>query len=248
MMGHLAEEAGRDRALSLEAIGEPVVVVGGGALSLPLVAAPGEVVGLAGLEGHGQREMLGRLYAAAGRAEAGARVRGSVAYVAGDRQTEGVFPLWSVAENTTVRALRQITRRGFIDLAAEKRLAHEWIGRIGVRSDGDDARITTLSGGNQQKVLFARALASEATIVILDDPMRGVDVGTKSEVYGLIRREAETGRCFVWYATETEELRHCDRVYVFKSGRIVAALKAGEIAEERILDASFTETMPGETP
>jgi ribose transport system ATP-binding protein len=100
---------------------------------------------------------------------------------------------------------------------------------------------TTSCGGNQQKALFARALATEAGIVLMDDPMRGVDVGTKREVYGMIRGEAEKGRTFVWYTTEIDELAHCDHVYVFGNGRIVADFARGEVSEEKILHSSFQE-------
>jgi ribose transport system ATP-binding protein len=81
-----------------------------------------------------------------------------------------------------------------------------------------DNPILSLSGGNQQKVLFARALASSAPVVVMDDPMRGVDVGTKREAYEMIRREAEAERTFLWYSTETDEIRQCDRVFVFRNG------------------------------
>ena len=99
--------------------------------------------------------------------------------------------------------------------------------------------ILSLSGGNQQKVLFARALASDAEVICLDDPMRGVDVATKNEVYKLIRGEAERGRCFIWYATELEELSNCDRLYVFREGRATTHLSREEIEPGRILQASF---------
>jgi ribose transport system ATP-binding protein len=88
-------------------------------------------------------------------------------------------------------------------------------------------------------VLFARALASPAPIVIMDDPMRGVDVGTKQDVYAMIRAEAARGRTFLWYSTETEEVCHCDRVFVFRNHAIAAELTGAEITEEKILEASF---------
>ena len=101
--------------------------------------------------------------------------------------------------------------------------------------------ILSLSGGNQQKALFARALGSEAKIVLMDDPMRGVDISTKLEVYDLIRSEANSGRTFLWYTTEMEELKNCDHVYVFRNGRIVADLRRGELSEERVIQSSFQE-------
>lgn len=99
--------------------------------------------------------------------------------------------------------------------------------------------ILSLSGGNQQKVLFARSLASSAPIVVMDDPMRGVDVGTKQEAYEMIRQEAEAGRTFLWYSTETDEVIQCDRVFVYRNGLISAELTGEEITEENILAASF---------
>ncbi len=101
--------------------------------------------------------------------------------------------------------------------------------------------ILTLSGGNQQKALFARALASDADIILMDDPMRGVDIGTKQDVYALIRAEAARGRTFIWYTTEFDELRSCDHTYVFRSGRIVAEMPQSELTEARVLQSSFTE-------
>ncbi len=96
-------------------------------------------------------------------------------------------------------------------------------------------------GGNQQKALFARALGSGARIVLMDDPMRGVDIGTKLEVYDLIRNEADRGRTFLWYTTEMDELQHCDHVYVFRNGNIVADLARGDLTEERVIQSSFLE-------
>jgi ribose transport system ATP-binding protein len=101
--------------------------------------------------------------------------------------------------------------------------------------------ILSLSGGNQQKALFARALGSRADIVLMDDPLRGVDVGTKREVYGLIREEAARGRTFLWYTTETDELEHCHHVYVFREGTIVADLPREQVTEQKVLQASFRE-------
>jgi ribose transport system ATP-binding protein len=204
-----------------------------------LVAYAGEVVGLAGLAGQGQSEMLRALFDAARRRD-GHEIRGSAALVAGDRQAEGTFPLWSIAENISIASLRALTRRGLVDVGAEARQAAGWRERIGIRAPDLAANIMTLSGGNQQKALFARALGSAAEIVLMDDPMRGVDVGTKREVYAMIRAEAESGRTFVWYTTELDELQHCQHVYVFRDGRIVADLPRGAATEEA-LHASFRE-------
>ena len=89
-------------------------------------------------------------------------------------------------------------------------------------------------------MLFARALATKAEIVLMDDPMRGVDIGTKQEVYAILRAEAEAGRTFIWYSTEMDEICLCDRVYVFRDGAIVAELTDDEIDESHVLAASFS--------
>jgi ribose transport system ATP-binding protein len=112
---------------------------------------------------------------------------------------------------------------------------------MSIRTPDVDNNILTLSGGNQQKALFARALASQARTVLMDDPMRGVDIGTKQEVYGIIRDEAAKGRTFVWYTTEIDELVHADHVYVFREGAIVADFPRSQASEENILHASFQE-------
>jgi ribose transport system ATP-binding protein len=123
----------------------------------------------------------------------------------------------------------------------ELELAEAWKERIGIRAPDVEAPILSLSGGNQQKVLFARALGSAAEIVLMDDPMRGVDVGTKNEVYTIIRQEASQGRTFLWYTTEMEELDYCDRVYVFRDGIVSETLTGSDITEENVLQASFKQ-------
>ncbi|WP_181701618.1 sugar ABC transporter ATP-binding protein [Chthonobacter albigriseus] len=197
----------------------------------------GEIVGLAGLAGHGQTATLRAIFRAA-RGGSNA-VQGSVAFVAGDRQTDGVFPLWSIAENAIISSGARLARFGVINRAGEAALAAAWKQKIGIRTPDLANPILSLSGGNQQKVLFARALGSEAEIVLMDDPMRGVDIGTKQEVYAIVKAEAERGRSFVWYTTELDELKHCDHVYVFRSGAVVADLSRAELTEEKVLQSSF---------
>ena len=205
---------------------------------LPFRAAKGEVIGLAGLAGHGQTGMLLALHDAQSPNWWPARDP-AVAFVAGDRRLNGVFDLWSILRNASIASLSDTARAGFLRDAGEARLGADWKARIGIRTPDMGLPILSLSGGNQQKVLFARALATRAPIVLMDDPMRGVDVGTKHEVYGIIRAEADRGRTFVWYSTEMEEMSLCDRVYVFREGAIVAELAGDEISEGAILSASF---------
>lgn len=207
-----------------------------------LVARKGEIIGLAGLAGHGQTDLLLAVFDAAGRRRQKTEVAGRVALVAGDRQTDGIFPLWSIAENIGVRSLEAFRKGPLLSTEAEDALAQHWRERIKIRTPDMRDPILSLSGGNQQKALFARALGSDATIMLMDDPMRGVDVGTKLDVYDLVREEAGAGRTFLWYTTEMDELRHCDRVYVFRNGAIVAEFARTEVSEEGIIGASFRET------
>lgn len=206
-------------------------------------AHQGEIVGLAGLAGHGQTDLLLAAFAANG-ARGERVVAGPVALVAGDRQADGVFREWSIARNIGVRSLAALRGGGGVLLSPTKEdaLANAWRARIGIRTADVHDNILSLSGGNQQKALFARALASDARIVLMDDPMRGVDYGTKLEVYDLIRAEARAGRTFLWYTTETAELENCDRAYVFRDGAIVAHLPRAALTEERVIAASFEGT------
>lgn len=244
-MGSVVErgEAERSAFTSKREDGQPVVsaIPASQTDNRALTAHRGEIVGLAGLDGHGQKQILLDVAGADGTRGAAVSVSGPIAIVAGDRPNEGVFPLWSIAHNIGIRSLRGLRRGVLIDEKKEDALAHDWRERIGIRTPDVNNNILSLSGGNQQKALFARALASDAEIVLMDDPMRGVDVGTKREVYGMIRSEAENGRTFVWYTTEMDELEHCDHVYVFRDGRIVADLPRSELDEEKVLHASFQE-------
>lgn len=230
-MGHVAAE-GTQSTITRIAHEEVVIRAEG------LEARRGEVVGLSGLAGHGQAAALARLYLAQTsdwRAGRGARA----VFVAGDRPRDGVLPLWSILRNISISVLGRDGKGGFVNTAAERSLAEDWKQRIGIRTNDLTNPILSLSGGNQQKVLFARALASDAEIIVMDDPMRGVDVGTKQDVYAIIRAEAARGRTFLWYSTETEEVCQCDRVFVFRDSQISAELTGDQITEDRILEASF---------
>ncbi|OJF91303.1 sugar ABC transporter ATP-binding protein [Pararhizobium antarcticum] len=206
---------------------------------LPFQAFSGEIIGLAGLGGHGQTDALVDLYLS----RTGSWLNGrapQVTFVAGDRALNGVFPLWSILKNLSIAHLSGLSRRGgMLDDPGEAALGQAWKERIEIRTPDVDNPILSLSGGNQQKVLFARALATPAPAVLMDDPMRGVDIGTKQEVYAILRAEAEKGRTFIWYSTEMDEVCLCDRVYVFNNGAIVAELKGDDVTEKNILAASF---------
>ncbi|MDR1376229.1 MAG: sugar ABC transporter ATP-binding protein [Synergistaceae bacterium] len=197
----------------------------------------GEIVGLAGLAGHGQTALLLSLYDY--KRNGDYFIAGPAAFVAGDRQNDGIFPIWSIVKNMTVQSWEKVKRFLLIDPRKEHAMAEKWQRTIDVRAASLDDNILSLSGGNQQKVLFARCLESASSLVLMDDPTRGVDVETKDEIYRIILEEKAGGRSFVWYTTEMSEVRYCDAVYVFKNGKIVARLTGDKITEEEIVKSSF---------
>lgn len=239
-MGSVARAAeARQAAPASERTDTPVLKVAAhGGKGIELVAHRGEIVGLAGLGGHGQTTLLVDAYLArSGDWTAPADPR--AVFVAGDRNVDGVFPIWSILSNMSLALLPDITRRFLVRRDAEAEMGRQWRERIGIRTDDLNNPIISLSGGNQQKCLFARALGTRAPIVLMDDPMRGVDVGTKQDVYDMLRAEAAKGRTFLWYSTETAEICLCDRAYVFRDGAPVAELVGDAITEDNILASSF---------
>ena len=237
-MGNVVKEQARKPATA-QTVGKALVdlppIRGRG---LPFRARKGEVIGLAGLAGHGQTDMLLSLYRTLSSDWLPGRDR-DIAFVAGDRSLNGTFPLWSILNNLSISSLDSFARASFIKADREVGLGEDWRKRIEIRTPDMRNGILSLSGGNQQKVLFARALATRAAMVLMDDPMRGVDIGTKQEVYAMLRSEAAVGRTFIWYSTEMDEIRLCDRVYVFRNGVIAAELAGDELTEDKVLEASF---------
>jgi ribose transport system ATP-binding protein len=223
---------------------EPICIINdytdGRLLHVSVSINPSEVVGIGGLEGQGQRELLTTLFdAGRGRKRRGIRMSTSVAYVSGDRNGEGVFPLWSVARNISIGALKSTSKLGFVQRVKEQELAKSWIEHLRIRTAGADSLITDLSGGSQQKALIARVLASGARLILLDDPTRGVDVGTKAEIYELLRSAVDEGRSFVWYSTDNAEFQECHRVLVMRAGTVVRELRVDDASERELVSASF---------
>lgn len=239
-MGSVVKDRDSDRNRNRAANTSPILSLPArGGKGLPFTAYKGEVIGLAGLGGHGQTDMLLELYRALSSDWLPGR-QGRIAFVAGDRSLNGTFPLWSILKNLSIASLSNMSKRFLVDRNREDGLGADWKSRIEIRTPDMANGILSLSGGNQQKVLFARALATTSSMVLMDDPMRGVDIGTKQEVYSILNHEAESGRTFIWYSTEMDEIRLCDRVYVFRSGAIVDELVGDAITEENVLAASFS--------
>ncbi|CCV16538.1 ATP-binding cassette domain-containing protein [Mesorhizobium sp. STM 4661] len=198
----------------------------------------GELVGIAGLEGAGQRELLQAIFAARERDTGAVRSVSDIAYISGDRKREGLLPLWNVEDNVAISAVPRFARAGVVDFSGLKARAHEWLSELGL-SQRADSPIVSLSGGNQQRALLGRALASEAPLLLLDDPTRGVDVKAKASIYAILDKLKEKGRGGILYSTEVAEFHKCDRVYVMARGRVAAEFDRMDVTEERIVQASF---------
>jgi ribose transport system ATP-binding protein len=151
----------------------------------------------------------------------------------------------TVRENLSFAALDKVSSAGFIDRAAEQRLIDEMVRLLAIRTAGIDIPVGALSGGNQQKVVIAKWLMRKPRIILLNDPTRGIDVGTKQELYQLLRQLADAGAAIIFYSTDYDELIGCcDRVLVLYDGAIKREL-AGEEITERALIASALNISSG---
>jgi ribose transport system ATP-binding protein len=249
MISAMAGDAARDPAAAGPAgardgarRGAALIEVSAPLATVPVTLHGGEIVGLAGLEGSGQRQFLHALYAAArARRVAGATCRAAAAFVSGDRVREGVFPLWEVIANATIARLAAGPALAWVRATAERAAAIPVLDAVQLPPERRDAGILELSGGNQQKVLMARALIKDADVILLDDPTRGVDVAVKREFYRLIRAAAEAGKLVVWHSSETIEFLECDRVLLFDDGEARRILDRSALSEDAIVSAAFTE-------
>ncbi|TGQ17814.1 MULTISPECIES: ATP-binding cassette domain-containing protein [unclassified Mesorhizobium] len=206
----------------------------------------GEIVGLAGLEGSGQKELLHAIFSPDRNQHAGVSRRAEAGFIAGDRQKEGVFPLWSVLSNISIGALARRPAIGLVSDRANRDTAIGAASKLRLDDKRFQSNITDLSGGNQQKALVARAMVADTPVILLDDPTRGVDIATKQDFYRLCNEVARGGRALVWHTTEDAELLACDRVLVFSGGRIVKELAGEAITEQAIVGASFALSADGQ--
>jgi ribose transport system ATP-binding protein len=240
-----------DRSTELLAVKS---VSGRGLRGVDFSVSAGEIVGLAGVEGNGQREFI-RALAGLEPVEGGmtigsrkvqmgdpiaVREAGAV-FLPGDRHAEGLFLPLSVRENISTLALRPLSRLGFISASRETGLAADQIHALSVKTPSADTSVGSLSGGNQQKVLFARSLACAPTVMLADEPTRGVDVGARTELYRILRGVADQGAAVVVLSTDAVELQGlCDRVLVFSRGAVVSELVGDAITEQAITGAAIT--------
>jgi len=221
-----------------------------------LEVRPGEVVGLGGLDGQGQRQLLlalfGSLIGMTGSVEVDGKpvklanpqraksASVGMALIPEDRKNEGLMLPMTVRENLSFAAVESFSRFGVIDRKAEEAAIDEVIKLLHIRSDGIDGPVASLSGGNQQKVVIGKWLMTKPRIILLNDPTRGIDVGTKQELYQLLRKLAESGAAILFYSTDYDELIGCcDRVLVFYNGSVTRTLSGEELNEHNLVASAL---------
>ncbi|MEO1000431.1 MAG: ATP-binding cassette domain-containing protein [Pseudomonadota bacterium] len=208
----------------------------------------GQIIGVAGVEGNGQAELMRALAGLQpatgevrldGEAIPAARLSARAAYMPSDRHLEGVAKDLTVRENATFAALGRFAESGIMRRDRELESVGEVFRELDVKAPGLDAKILSLSGGNQQKVVMARALLSEPGFIIADEPTQGVDVGARAEIYRILREVSAAGTPVIVNSSDAAELEGlCDVVIVLSRGRVVATLRGEEITEERIVGAA----------
>jgi ribose transport system ATP-binding protein len=224
--------------------------------SISLDVGAGEIVGLGGLDGQGQKMLLlalfgvlrgvtgtttvnGRAVRAASPRQAKSRDT-SIALVPEDRKTEGLMLPMSINDNLAIASLGNLLSGPFVDQGKERRAVDAGIARLSIRVGNKTDAVSTLSGGNQQKVVIAKWLMTEPRIILLNDPTRGIDVGTKQELYRLMRELADQGAAILFYSTDYDELIGCcDRVAIMYDGRIVRELAGADLNETNIIATSL---------
>jgi ribose transport system ATP-binding protein len=224
--------------------------------SVSLAARPGEVVGLGGLDGQGQRELLLALFGVLKGVTGDVLVDGKrvsltsprqarskavgMALIPEDRKTEGLMLPMSVGDNLSFAALDRLSRGWAIDRTAERDAIDRMVQMLQIKTAGTDIPVGALSGGNQQKVVIAKWLMIEPRIILLNDPTRGIDVGTKQELYQLLRKLADAGAAIIFYSTDYAELIGCcDRVLVLYDGAVKRELEGDEITERALIASAL---------
>jgi rhamnose transport system ATP-binding protein len=210
----------------------------------------GEIVGLAGLVGSGRTELAEAIFglrsidggevlvngvAARITSPADAIALG-VGYVPEDRRQHGVVLEMSVAQNASLANLAGVSRRGIIDTTAERSAAEQFVSQLRIKTASIAADVESLSGGNQQKVALARWLATQPSVLILDEPTQGVDVGSKAEIHAIMQSLAARGVAILMISSELPEvLGMSDRIFVMHGGTIVGVLPRAEATQQKIL-------------
>jgi ABC-type sugar transport system ATPase subunit len=253
--GTAASPAGRPGARRQPVLRSAELRLRAGGRPIDVEFCAGELVGLAGLEGHGQDALLRALRgerAAGGqilrlRADGATAIgsprdaaRSGIAYVPRDRRIESVFPTLSTRENFGVATLRQDVQLGLVRHRLTDRRLSGYVKKLAIKLAGAGSLVTTLSGGNQQKVVMARWLAAAPEVLLLNDPTRGVDLGAKRDIYTVLRDLASAGVAVIMLSTEVDELVELmDRVLVFRERELFAELSREQLSREALISAFF---------
>lgn len=211
----------------------------------------GEILGVAGLDGSGRTELLETIFGLRTRSEGRILLHGKelkiksardakkngFALLTEERRATGIFGILNITENTVISGLSRYRTAGiFLNDKKMKRDTDRYIKSLRIKTPSQKAKIRTLSGGNQQKVILGRWLLTEPEVLLLDEPTRGIDVGAKYEIYQLIISLAEQGKCVIMVSSEMPELLGvCDRIAVMSGGRLAGELEAADADQEKIM-------------
>ena len=223
--------------------------------NISLEIKAGEILGIAGLVGSGRTELVRSIFGV-DRFDSGSveylgekvtkfspakSILSGIGFLPESRKDQGIIPLRSLSENISLPHLRSLSRFGWITKAAESALVTKFFNLCGIKAASTQVAISTLSGGNQQKALFARSLAGSPKLFIADEPTRGVDVGSKRAIYELLAAQASAGMAILVVSSELDEivgLTH--RVLVMREGQIVKELAGSAVTENSVLEAAFS--------
>lgn len=225
---------------------------GEGFTDINLEAFPGQIIGIAGIVGNGQSQLLKALAGQTeftgnieinGETKTSRELNGKAALMPADRQREGVMMRMSVRENSALASLKKFRSLGLLNRKKEVSDVHETLTNLSIKAPGLEAPVSALSGGNQQKVVMARALLSNPLVILADEPTQGVDVGSRSELYDILRQASSDGVPVVVASSDAKELEGlCDIVYVLSRGQVVETLRGSENREEAMIKAAVTST------
>jgi ribose transport system ATP-binding protein len=235
---------------------KPNLVVSGlsgdGFKDINIEAYPGQIIGIAGVVGNGQSQLIKALAGQAefngtvtvnGVAKSARDLNGKAALMPADRQREGVMMRMSVRENSALSSLKKFKNLGLLSRKKEVNNVHETLTSLSIKAPSLEAPVSALSGGNQQKVVMARALLSDPLMILADEPTQGVDVGARSDLYEILRKASADGIPVVVASSDAKELEGlCDTVYVLSRGQVVKVLQDGENREKAMIEAAVTST------
>jgi ribose transport system ATP-binding protein len=236
-------------------------LVGGAILGADIDVRPGEIVGITGITGSGRESLVGLLSGQLPRTSGTVRVHGKelpnfapraaldagLAFVPADRATRGVLPTMSVRENLSICDVSPHFVGGRMSSKSEISETEKWIGELSIKTSSTESPIMALSGGNQQKVMFGKALRLDPQVLVLDEPTQGIDIGAKDQIHSLIEAASANSIATIISSSDVEELvRLCHRVVVMVEGRIGAVLQGAEVDVARITHAQLQTARGGQ--